>query len=79
MKTETEELLLPGLEKQQESHISKISTINFQEMGIFDKNIVKLPSINDHKRAVNQSRQGIIKEGKLFHRKEQKDHYKSKY
>ena len=35
-------------------------------MSTFDKNIVKLPSINDHKRAINNSRQGMIKDGKVF-------------
>lgn len=38
----------------------KISTINLEDIAQLDKNIIKLPSINEHRHG-NNSRQGMIK------------------
>ena len=51
---------MPTLKDPLDQNIHKIATINFDEMTVFDKNIVKLPSIHDH-RQLNNSRQGMIK------------------
>lgn len=55
---------MPALKDQLAVPHSKISTINFEEAVVLDKTIVKLPSIHEN-RHVNNSRQGMIKEGKL--------------
>jgi hypothetical protein len=59
---------MPLIRDCHEANLPKIATINFDEMGVFDKNVVKLPSIHEH-RQVNNSRQGMIKDGKVVNKK----------
>ena len=72
MRISTEEALLPILKESGDAPHPKISTIILEENIILDKHIVKLPSINDY-RHTNNSRQGMIKEGKIVNPK--KEHY----
>lgn len=55
---------MPALKDQLDVPHSKVSTINFEEAVVLDKNMVKLPAIHES-RHVNNSRQGMIKEGKV--------------
>lgn len=66
--TETEEELIPMIRDSGETPLPKISTITLEENGVLDKSIVKLPSLYDH-RHTNNSRQGMIKEGKIVNSK----------